>query len=186
MGISWHECFDANIIYSKNSLYFQNEASSAPEIKIFSKLDLLFPKSHLLFDLRLPKKLMITLEISELDIDLESDDLAQKDYFHNLVQQRRWHIFKAFFFEKWILWKSSTLKRFICFSLWIWQFDKRQNPLWWTREFGGRYFGTEGSNFPILEGVEDLMKASDAVRSLPFHSSFCSAHESLKIFSFLL
>ena len=30
----------------KNSLYFQNEVSSAPKIKIFSKLDLLFLKSH--------------------------------------------------------------------------------------------------------------------------------------------
>ena len=40
----------------KNSLYFQNEVSLTPETKIFSKLDLLFMKSHLLFDLRLPKK----------------------------------------------------------------------------------------------------------------------------------
>ena len=38
----------------KNSFYFQNKVSSAPE-KIFSKLDLLFLKSHPLFDLRLPK-----------------------------------------------------------------------------------------------------------------------------------
>ena len=39
----------------KNFLYFQNEASSAPETKTFSKLDLLFLKSHLPFGLRLPK-----------------------------------------------------------------------------------------------------------------------------------
>ena len=37
----------------KNSLYFQNEAFSAPETKIFSKLNLLFLKrSSLSFDLR--------------------------------------------------------------------------------------------------------------------------------------
>ena len=40
----------------KNSLYFQNKASTTPETKIFSKLDLLFMKSHLPFGLRLPKK----------------------------------------------------------------------------------------------------------------------------------
>ena len=39
----------------KNSRYFQNKTSSAPETKIFSKLDLLFLKNHLLFDLRLLK-----------------------------------------------------------------------------------------------------------------------------------
>ena len=40
----------------KNSLYFRPEASTMPKTKIFSKLDLLFMKSHLPFDLRLPKK----------------------------------------------------------------------------------------------------------------------------------
>ena len=74
--------------FFENSLYFQNEASLAPGIKIFSKLDLLFLKSHLLFDLRLPKNWWSLLEISEWDIDLESDDLDQKIYFHNLVKQK--------------------------------------------------------------------------------------------------
>ena len=46
----------------KNSLYFQNEAFSAPETKIFSKLDLLFMKSHLPFDLRVPKNWWSLLE----------------------------------------------------------------------------------------------------------------------------
>ena len=35
-----------------------------PETKIFPKLDLLFMKSHLPFDLRLPKKLVITIKKS--------------------------------------------------------------------------------------------------------------------------
>ena len=39
----------------KNSLYFRPEASTTPKTKIFSKLDLLFMKSHLPFDLRPPK-----------------------------------------------------------------------------------------------------------------------------------
>ena len=89
VGMSWCECFDANTIFFKNFLYFQNEAFSTPEIKIFSKLDLLFLKSHLLFDLRLPRKNWWSLlEIFEWGIDSESDDLAQKIYFHNLVGQR--------------------------------------------------------------------------------------------------
>ena len=108
----------------KNSFYFQNEASSTPETKIFSKLDLLFMKSHFLFDLRLPKNWWSLLEISEWDIDLESDDLAQKDYFHNLVQQRGWHIFKALFWKMNSL-KIKHLKKIHFYCLWIWQFDKR-------------------------------------------------------------
>ena len=50
----------------------------------------------------------------------------------------------------------------------------------------GKASGIEGSNSSISEGVEDLIKALDAVWSLPFHSSFCFAHETSKIFSFLL
>ena len=44
----------------------------------------------------------------------------------------------------------------------------------------------QGVQILILKRVEDLKKASDVVRSLPSHSSVCSTHESLKIFSFLL
>ena len=50
------------------------------------KLNLLFLKSHLPFDLRLPKNWWSLLENSW--IYLKSDDLAQKTYFHNLVKQR--------------------------------------------------------------------------------------------------
>ena len=114
----------------KNSLYFQNEASSAPKIKMFSKLDLLFLKSHLLFDLRLPKNWWLLLEIFEWGIDLESDDLAQKICFHNLVEQKEWHVFKALFFGKMNSLKIKHLKKIHFFSSWIWQFDRRQDPLW--------------------------------------------------------
>ena len=34
-----------------------------------------------------------------MGIDLESNDLAQKIYFHNLVKQKEWHVFKAFFWK---------------------------------------------------------------------------------------
>ena len=52
MQMLWH-----NHNLFRNSLCFQIEASSTPETKIFSKLDLLFPKSHPFFDLRLLKKI---------------------------------------------------------------------------------------------------------------------------------
>ena len=42
----------------------------------------------------------------------------------------------------------------------------------------------KGFKFLVSERVKDLIEASDAVRSLPFHFSACSAHESQKIFSF--
>ena len=51
---------------------------------------------------------------------------------------------------------------------------------------GGSHYGIEGIKYLVLERVEDLIEASDAIRSLPFHSSVCSTHESSKIFSFLL
>ena len=113
----------------KNSLYFQNEASSAPETKILSKLDLLFLKSHLLFGLRLLKNWWSLLEIFEWGIGLETDDLAQKIYFHNLVEQKGWHAFRAFFWKTNSL-KIKHLKKIHFFSLWIWQFDRPQNLLW--------------------------------------------------------
>ena len=50
----------------------------------------------------------------------------------------------------------------------------------------GKAFWNRGFKFLVLERVEDLIKVSDAVRSLPFHSSICIAHEFSKNFSFLL
>ena len=48
----------------KNSFYFQNEASTTPKTKIFSKLDLLFMKKSSSFWLKAPKKLVITVRKS--------------------------------------------------------------------------------------------------------------------------
>ena len=100
----------------KNSFYFQSEASLVPEIQIFSKLNLFFPKNHLLFYLRLPKKLVITVRNLRMGALIwKSDDLAQKIYFHNLVEQKGGLFPRPFFLEKRILWKSSILKGFIFF-----------------------------------------------------------------------
>ena len=42
---------------------------------------------------------MITIRISEWDIDLESDDMTQKVYFHNWGEYKGWHVFNAFFWK---------------------------------------------------------------------------------------
>ena len=51
---------------------------------------------------------------------------------------------------------------------------------------GGRAFWNEEFKFLVLERVKDLIDDSDAVRSLPFHSSICFAHEASEIFSFFV
>ena len=47
-----------------------------------------------------------------------------------------------------------------------------------------RAFWNEEFELLVLERVKDLIEDSDAVRSLPFHSSVCFAHETSKIFLF--
>ena len=61
----------------------------------------------------------------------------------------------------------------------IWQTSR---PTVICSEFWGMHSWIEGSNLSLSEGVEDLINTSSAVRSLPFHSSVYSAHESQKIF----
>ena len=75
------------------------------------KLNLLFLKSHLPFDLRLPKNWWSLLENLRIGHRLGIWWSGSKD------SQFGWakgvaH-FRGLFLEKWILWKSSILKRFI-------------------------------------------------------------------------
>ena len=95
----------------KNSLYFQNEASSAPEIKIFSKLDLLFLKSHLIFDLRLPKNWWSLLENLQMKHWLGIWWSGSKDLFLQFGWAKGWLVFMAFFFEKMNSLKIKHLKK---------------------------------------------------------------------------
>ena len=113
LGMSWCKCFDANTIYSKIPFVFKIKAFSAPETKIFSNLDLLFPeKSSSFFWL----KLMITVRNVQIEHWLEIWWSGSRDLFSQFDWARRWHVSKAFFLKKkWILWKSSILKRFIFF-----------------------------------------------------------------------
>ena len=84
----------------KNSLCFQIEASSAPETKIFSKLDLLFLKSHLLFDLRLLKIFWWSLlENLRMGHWLGIWWSGSKDLFSQFGWAKGWHVSKAFFWK---------------------------------------------------------------------------------------
>ena len=178
------ECFGANTIYSKIPFIFKTRLPQRLKPKYSQKLDLLFMKSHLLFDLKLPKDWWSLLEISEWGIDLESDDLAQ-DLFSQFGWAKRWCISKAFFLEKWILWKSSILKRFIFVVPEYGNLTSVKTHLIDSR-IQGRAFWNEKFKFLVLERVKDLIEDSDAVWSLPFHSSICFAYETSEIFSFLL
>ena len=128
---------------------FQIEASSEPGTKMLSKLDLFFqrsfffilarlvcpvhhscPKNMFYFDLRLPKKMVITIRnFSEWDIDSRSGDLTWKFSFSQFGWENGWHAFKVFFKNNYF-WKSSILKIFI-FP--VPEYDdliKRRDPLW--------------------------------------------------------
>ena len=114
-----------------------------------------------------------------------SNDLAQKIYFHNLVQAKwGWHISKVFSGKMSSL-KIKHLKK-IHFLVPEYgnltgvktHYDRLQNS--------GEVILGQKVRFLISEGVKDLIEDSDVVRSLPFHFSICFAHEASEIFSFLL
>ena len=97
----------------KNSFYFQNEAFTTPETKIFSKLDLLFMKSHLPFDLRLPKKLVITIRKSSNGASTWNLIILLKRF--TIWLSKRVAHFQGLFFGKMNSLKIKHFKRFIIF-----------------------------------------------------------------------
>ena len=139
-------------------------------------------KSHLPFDLRLSKKLVIAIrKFFEFTWNLMI--WLKRLIFTIWLSKEMVAHFQGLFLEKWILWKSSILKRFIFFSflnMAIWHASRPTviNPKIW-----GRCSWKEGSGFSILEGVEDFINASGAIWSLPLHFSVCSAHEFLFFFA---
>ena len=91
--------------------------------------------------------------------------------------------FQGLFLEKWILWKSSILKRFIFL---VPEYANLTGVKTYRDglENSGKGILEQRVQILILESVEDLIEASDAVWSLPFHSSVCFAHETSEIFRF--
>ena len=110
VGMPWCKCFDANNLF-KNSLFFQIEASLEPKTKIFSNLDLLFPEKSFFFWFKTPKNWWSLLEDFWMGIDSESDDLAQKIYFHDLVEQRGGTFPRPFFGKKMSSLKIKHLRK---------------------------------------------------------------------------
>ena len=119
-SMPWCECFDANTIYSKkNSLYFRPEASTTPKTKIFSKLDLLFMKSHLPFWLKVPKKLVITIRKSLNGASTWNLMIWLKRFI--IWLSKRGGTFPMPFSGKMNSLKIKHLKKIHFFSSWIWQ-----------------------------------------------------------------
>ena len=119
IGIPWYECFDANTIYSKIPFIFKTRLPQCLKPRYF-QTQFIIPKKSSSFLLKASKKNWWSLlEIFEWGIDLGSDDLAQKIYFHNFIGQKGWHISKAFFFGKMNSLKIKHLKKIHFFSFWI-------------------------------------------------------------------
>ena len=88
VGISWHECFDAITIYSKIHFIFKARLPQRLKSKYFQN-SIYSSQKVIFFYLRLPKKLVITVRNLRMGaLTWKSDDLAQKIYFHNLVEQK--------------------------------------------------------------------------------------------------
>ena len=115
----------------KNFFYFQNEASTTPETKIFSKLDLLSMKSHLPFDLRLPKKLVTTIRKSLNGAFTWNLMIWLKRLIFTIWLSKEMACFQGLFFGKMNSLKIKHLKNILFFfRSWIWQFDRHQDPPW--------------------------------------------------------
>ena len=128
-------CRDANVhvmqtqFIHKFFLFSKRGFHNAWNQNIF-KLNLLFLKSHLPFDLRLPRKFVITVRKSPNGaFTWKSNDLDQKTYSRNLVEQRD-GAFPRPFFGKMNYLKIKHFKKIHFCCSWIWQFDKRQDPPW--------------------------------------------------------
>ena len=83
VGMSWCKCFDANTVYSKIPFIFKSRHPQClkPKHISFSKYDLFFPTSHILFWLKVPKNWWSLLEISEWDINSKIWWSGSKDLF---------------------------------------------------------------------------------------------------------
>ena len=121
VGISWHEYFDANTIYSKIPFIFKTRLPQRLKPK-YSKLDLLSMKSHLPFDLRPSKKLVIIVRNLRIGNWFRIWWSGSKYLFSPFGWTKGVAHFQCLFSKKMNSLKIKHLKkiRFFFFSLWIW------------------------------------------------------------------
>ena len=125
VGMSWCECpigsmpwceySDANTIYSNFPLFSKRGFLSAWNQKYFQILICYFSKSHLLIDLTLLKKLVITVSNLRMGHWLGIWWFGSKDLFSQFDWAKGVAHFQDLFLEKWIFWKSCILRRFIIY-----------------------------------------------------------------------
>ena len=110
----------------------------------------------------LPKNWWSLLEISKKGIDLKSDDLAQKIYFHNLVEQRG-GTFPMPFFWKNEFFENQTSEKgsFFLVSEYGNLIDIKTNRD--RLGISGESILEQRVQILVLERVENLIEASDAV-----------------------
>ena len=113
VGIPWHECFDANTIYSKIPFIFKTRLPQRLKPKYFQTQFIIPKKSSFFFYLRLPKKLVIIVRNLRMGHWFGIWWSDSKDLFSQFGWAKGVACFHDFL-EKRILWKSSIFfKRFI-------------------------------------------------------------------------
>ena len=115
-------------ILFKNSLLFSKQGFFSAWNQNIFKIWFIIPEKSSSFWLKAPKNLVITVRNLRMGLWLGIWWSGSKDLFSQFGWVKRVAHFQGLFLEKWILWKSSILKRFIFSSPWLWQFDKRQDP----------------------------------------------------------
>ena len=143
------ECHDASIIYSKISFIFDMRLPQCLKPKYFQTQFIILEKSSS-FWLKAPQKNWWSL-LENLRMG-HSNDLAQKIYFHNLVRQSGGGTFPRSFLEKWILWKSSILKRFIFVVPEYGNLTSIKTHRDRLENSGGEHSGARSSNFWFWRG----------------------------------
>ena len=112
-NVSWCKCFGANTIYSKISFIFKMRLPQRLKPKYFQTQFIIHEKSSS-FWLKAPKENWWSLlENFWMGHLLEIWWSGSKDLFSQFDWTKGVAYFRGPFLEKWILWKSSILKRLI-------------------------------------------------------------------------
>ena len=136
----------------KNSFYFQNEASTTLETKIFSNSIYYSWKVIFLLTYGSQKNWWSLLENLLMGHLLEIWWSGSKDLFSQFGWAKGVARFQSLFLKKWILWKSSILKRFIFLVPEYGNLTSVTTHRDRIENSGGGHSGTRSSNFWFWRG----------------------------------
>ena len=184
VGVPWHECFDANTIYSKIHFIFKTRLPQRLKPKYFQTQFIILEKSSS-FWLKAPKKLVITVRKSPNGAFTWNLMIWIKRLIFAIWLSKEMVHFQGPFLEKWIIWKSSILKRFIFVVPEYGNLTSVKTHRDRLENSGGGHSGTRSSNFDFGKGRRTY-RGFRCHPVVAFHSSVRSARELSKIFLFLL